>query len=72
VSWDAVRDVPVTYVKNLRDRPVPVALQNEMIARLPNHVDVIELDCGHIPAVTAPGTFAAILERVAAAVEAGG
>jgi pimeloyl-ACP methyl ester carboxylesterase len=65
VSWETVRDVPVTYVKNRRDRPVPVALQDEMISRLPNRVEVIELDCGHIPAVTVPETFAAILERVA-------
>ena len=45
VSWAAVRDVPVTYVKNRHDRPVPVALQDEMIGRLPNPVEVIELDC---------------------------
>jgi pimeloyl-ACP methyl ester carboxylesterase len=69
VSWAAVRDVPVTYVKNLRDRPVPVALQDEMIGRLPNPVEVIELDAGHIPAVTRPEEFAAILERIASAEE---
>ncbi len=69
VSWAAVGDIPVTYVKNLRDRPVPVALQDEMIGRLPNPVEVIELDSGHIPAVTQPEAFAAILERIAAAEE---
>jgi pimeloyl-ACP methyl ester carboxylesterase len=69
VSWAPVRDVPVTYVKNRRDRPVPVALQDEMIGRLPNAVEVIELDCGHIPAVTRPDEFAAILDRVAQQVE---
>ena len=72
VSWATVRDVPVTYVKNLRDRPVPVALQDEMIGRLPNPVEVIELDGGHIPAVTRPEEFAAILDRIAAAAESGG
>jgi pimeloyl-ACP methyl ester carboxylesterase len=69
VSWAAVRDIPVTYVKNLRDRPVPVALQDEMIGRLPNPLEVIELDTGHIPAVTRPAEFAAILDRIAAAEE---
>jgi pimeloyl-ACP methyl ester carboxylesterase len=71
VSWESVRDVPVTYVKNRRDWPVPTALQDEMIGRLPNPVEVIELDCGHIPAVTAPEMFAAVLERVALAVKPG-
>ena len=66
VSWAAVRDVPVTYLKNARDRPVPPALQDEMIGRLPNPVTVIELDAGHIPAVTQPAAFAAILEDIAA------
>lgn len=66
VSWGAVRDVPVTYVKNLRDRPVPPDYQDEMIRRLPNAVDVIELDAGHVPAVTHPEEFAAILDRIAA------
>jgi pimeloyl-ACP methyl ester carboxylesterase len=65
VSWAAVSDVPVTYVKHLRDRPVAPALQDEMIGRLPNPVDVIEVDTGHIPAVTHPELFAAILERIA-------
>jgi pimeloyl-ACP methyl ester carboxylesterase len=69
VSWAAVDDIPVTYVKNLRDRPVPVALQDEMIARLPNPVEVVELDCGHVPAVTQPEVFAKILEEIAAGAE---
>ncbi len=65
VSWAAVSDIPVTYVKHLRDRPVSPELQDEMIGRLPNPVDVIEVDTGHIPAVTHPELFAAILERIA-------
>jgi pimeloyl-ACP methyl ester carboxylesterase len=40
-----------------------------MIGRLPNPVEVIELDCGHIPAVTRPDEFAAILDGVAQQVE---
>jgi pimeloyl-ACP methyl ester carboxylesterase len=69
VSWASVRDIPVTYIKNLQDRPVPVALQDEMIARLPNRVDVVELDCGHIPAITRPEVFAKILDEIAAEAE---
>jgi pimeloyl-ACP methyl ester carboxylesterase len=65
VSWAPVATVPVTYVKGLRDRPVSPALQDEMIGRLPNPVEVVELDTGHIPAVTHPEQFAAILERIA-------
>ena len=40
-----------------------------MIGRLPNPVEIIELDTGHIPAVTRPEEFAAILERIAVAEE---
>jgi pimeloyl-ACP methyl ester carboxylesterase len=65
-SWKALSDVPVTYVKNLRDRPLPAELQQAMLERLPRAPDVIELDVGHIPAVTHPDLFADILERVAA------
>jgi pimeloyl-ACP methyl ester carboxylesterase len=69
VSWAAVSTIPVTYVKNLRDRPVPPALQDEMISRLRGPVDVIELDAGHIPAVTDPVNFAKILDGIAATTE---
>lgn len=60
VSWTGLEDVPVTYVKNLRDRPVPPELQDTMAARL-RWADVVELDSGHIPAVTRPEVFAALL-----------
>jgi pimeloyl-ACP methyl ester carboxylesterase len=60
VSWAGLEDVPVTYLKNLRDRPVSPALQDEMASRLPN-AKLVELDCGHIPAVTHPQLFAKLL-----------
>jgi pimeloyl-ACP methyl ester carboxylesterase len=65
VSWAAIADIPVTYLKNAHDRPVPPALQDEMIARLPNPVTVIDVDSGHIPAVTQPERFAAVLDAIA-------
>ena len=46
--------IPVTYVLNQRDRPIPPSLQAEMIGRLPNPPRVIRLDTGHLPAVTHP------------------
>jgi pimeloyl-ACP methyl ester carboxylesterase len=58
VSWSAAGDVPVTYIVNDRDRPIPTELQDEMVARLPGDPDVVRLDGGHIPAVTAPREFA--------------
>ncbi len=67
VSWRAVAHVPVTYVKGLRDNPIPPALQDEMIARLPNSVEVVEMDVGHIPAVTHAAEFAAVCNRAAGA-----
>ncbi|MDZ4828042.1 MAG: hypothetical protein SGJ13_16500 [Actinomycetota bacterium] len=57
------KGVPVTYVKNLRDRAVPPALQDEMIARLREPpVAVVDLDTGHIPMVTEPEAFAQLLQ----------
>jgi pimeloyl-ACP methyl ester carboxylesterase len=67
VSWSSVRDVPITYVKHLRDRPSPPEFQDELIERLRAcgcDVTVVEIDSGHIPAVTHPEAFGAILERV--------
>jgi pimeloyl-ACP methyl ester carboxylesterase len=67
VHWSAAADVAVTYVVNAQDRPVPPALQEEMIGRLPVTPRVVTLDSGHIPAVTAPASLAAILVAVASA-----
>lgn len=63
VHWSRACDVPVTYVVNERDRPVPPALQEEMLGRLPVAPAVARLDTGHIPAVTVPAAFAALLPR---------
>lgn len=65
VSWSAAAGVPVTYVVNERDRPVPTDLQDEMVTRLPEPPAVVRLDCGHIPAVTHPRELAAVLGAVA-------
>jgi len=59
VSWATAPIVAVTYVLNERDRPVPAALQDEMIARLPHPPTVIRYDGGHLAPVTAPAVFAA-------------
>jgi pimeloyl-ACP methyl ester carboxylesterase len=61
VSWSVVGDVPVTYVVNERDRPVPTPLQDEMVGHLPGTPTVVRLDCGHVPAVTHPEELAAVL-----------
>lgn len=72
VSWSSVAAVPVTYVKHLRDRPSPVALQDVSIERLREtvrDVRVVEIDSGHIPAVTHAEEFAAILDGIADSVD---
>jgi pimeloyl-ACP methyl ester carboxylesterase len=63
VHWSLVGETPVTYVRNLADRPIPVALQDDMIARLRDPI-VIDLDTGHIPAVNHPDRFAAVCNAV--------
>jgi pimeloyl-ACP methyl ester carboxylesterase len=61
VRWSATASTPVTYVVNRLDRPVPEALQREMIARLPEEPAVVELESGHVPAIVMPGEFAVIV-----------
>lgn len=65
VRWSAAAGVPVTYVRNLQDRPVPLELQTLMAGRLPHDpadVEIVDLDTGHIPAVTAPEALAAVIQ----------
>jgi len=63
VSWAGL-DVPVTYVRAARDRPVPPGLQDDMIANLPGPTTVVRWDCGHIPAVTRAPRFAELLNTL--------
>ena len=72
VDWTVVADIPVRYVLNERDRPIPVAMQEEMILRLPRAPEVVRLDGGHIPAVTEPELFANVLREGIPQVKLGG
>jgi pimeloyl-ACP methyl ester carboxylesterase len=64
IHWSGVTGVPVHYVLNERDRPVPPDTQRVMAARLPGPVTVTGVSSGHLLPVTAPEVFADILERV--------
>jgi pimeloyl-ACP methyl ester carboxylesterase len=64
VHWSAVVGVPITYVLNERDRPVPTSTQEEMVRRLPAPLTVIRVDSGHLFPVTSPTAFAKILSDV--------
>ena len=68
VSWSLAAGVRVTYLRQLLDPVTPLELQDEMIGRLPSPelVTVVDLETGHIPAVTHPREMAAILEQAAA------
>jgi len=61
VHWSQAADVPVTYVLNDRDRPVLPDRQAEMAARVPTLARVDHFDGGHLPAVTHPADFAALV-----------
>lgn len=62
VRWSQAGDVPVTYVVNDPDRPIPVDLQEEMLARLPHPpMQVHRLMGGHVPAITDPEALAATI-----------
>lgn len=64
VRWSTAGEVPVTYVLNEADRPIPPTLQAEMIARLPHPPDVVHMATGHMPAVTHPVEFATVVGRL--------
>jgi pimeloyl-ACP methyl ester carboxylesterase len=64
VHWSEVGDVPITYVLNERDRPVPPETQEAMAQRLPGPTRVVRVDSGHLLPVTSPAVFAAIVHRV--------
>jgi pimeloyl-ACP methyl ester carboxylesterase len=64
VHWSIAAQVPVTYLLNTRDRPVPSETQEQMVTHLPRAPHVIRLDSGHVPAVTDPEGFAALLSAV--------
>jgi pimeloyl-ACP methyl ester carboxylesterase len=61
VYWSNVVGVPITYVLNERDRPVPPGTQEEMVKRLPQPLTVIRVDSGHLLPVTLPAAFAEFL-----------
>ncbi len=61
VTWQGVPETTLTWFKNLRDRSIPVELQETMLSRLPHPPRIVELDGGHIPSVTHPGSVAEIL-----------
>jgi pimeloyl-ACP methyl ester carboxylesterase len=67
VSWDGVPPgLPRTFVRCLRDRIQPRALQAALIENCAAS-DVIDLESGHTPAVAVPDALAALLDRVTGA-----
>jgi pimeloyl-ACP methyl ester carboxylesterase len=66
VRWSTAAGVPITYVVNERDRPVPPDMQEIMASRLPAPVGVVRVDSGHLLPVTSPALFAQLLQDVAA------
>jgi pimeloyl-ACP methyl ester carboxylesterase len=66
VRWSEAESVPVTYVLNERDRPIPPTLQEAMVRRLPQEAAIVRLHSGHAPAVTAPEVFARVVGSVLA------
>src|SRR3954452_17525644 len=63
IHWSTATKVPVTYILNERDRPIPPAMQETMISWLPRPATVIRMKSGHLPAVTAPDAFAEAVTR---------
>jgi pimeloyl-ACP methyl ester carboxylesterase len=64
VSWDGVPPgLPRTFVRCLRDRIQPRTLQDALIANC-GASTVLDLECGHTPAVAAPRDLAALLDQL--------
>lgn len=64
VRWSSVTGVPITYIINRRDRPIPPESQEAMAGRLPQPTTIVRVDSGHLLPVTDPARFAEILARV--------
>jgi hypothetical protein len=65
ISWDGVpADLPRTFVRCLRDRIQPRALQAALAAAA-GAQEVVDLDCGHTPARGCPVELAVLLGRLA-------
>ena len=67
VRWSHAAHVPVAYIVNERDRPIPTPTQEQMLTHLPQTPTVVRLDTGHLPAVTHPEAFAALVATAARA-----
>lgn len=66
LTWQHVpSELPRTYLRNLSDRAVPLALQDEMIARIDGPVRIVDIDGGHVPSVSEPERVAAVLNEIA-------
>jgi pimeloyl-ACP methyl ester carboxylesterase len=63
-------DIPVTFVRLLRDQALPPAVQDSCIASLRaspgSTVEVVEIDSGHMVMITHPEALAAVLDGIAA------
>jgi pimeloyl-ACP methyl ester carboxylesterase len=59
IHWSTAAGVPVTYMLNEHDRPIPPSTQETMIGWLPQRATIIRMNGGHLPAVTDPAGFAA-------------
>ena len=70
VSWRGVPpELPRTFVRPLRDRIQPRRLQAELIANC-GATSVLDIDCGHTPALARPAELAAILDGIGDRVDA--
>ncbi|KAL4993613.1 alpha/beta-hydrolase [Aspergillus recurvatus] len=67
-AWkSAWRDIPVTYLKTLRDMALPVSYQSRMVDAIRTagrEVEVIELNSGHSPHVTMTDELAEIVHGI--------
>jgi hypothetical protein len=65
VCWDGVKPaLPRTFVRCLRDAIQPRSLQAQLIAAS-GAEEVVDLDCDHTPALSAPDELATVLDAIA-------
>jgi pimeloyl-ACP methyl ester carboxylesterase len=63
VRWEIDASVPRHYVKTLRDRSLPVKLQERMIKNI-SPVQLHEIDSGHLPMLSSPKELADMLHAI--------
>ena len=62
LSSEEWKTIPKTYIMCLRDKALPVEIQEKEIAE--NEMEVVKIDAGHDPFISQPEKFVSLVDRI--------